>query len=462
MVRLFSHYIPFSLLLRVVAEGLLLFLAIVAVTAWQAPDMTSDLGHVLLPALAFSVLMTSILSALGLYRAPGGNAFHHVVGRLLLAFLLGLPVAYVTFTFLPHHDPSVRILDLTICVGLGGILILRATAFLRGTDKAVFARRVMVIGTGRDAAELEHTLSSPDFGGYSVICYYPVGNKEHVCVDSERIVSGDTSVMDAIRHHHIDEVVVAVKERRGGVLPLRELLDCKLHGISVLDISTFYERVTGQVRLETLRASWLIYGEGFRQGAMRTLVKRVFDIVASLLLLIVTLPVMLMAMLAILIESGFPILYRQERVGQRGDTFKVCKLRSMYTDAESDGKPRWASAGDDRITKVGRFIRKTRIDELPQILNVLKGDMSFVGPRPERPYFVDQLSSQIPFYSVRHSVKPGITGWAQVRYSYGSSVEDAMKKLQFDLYYVKNHTLFLDIVILFETIRVVLSGHGAR
>ena len=267
---------------------------------------------------------------------------------------------------------------------------------------------------------------------------------------------------EVVRNLRVDEVIVAVRERRGGVLSLRELLDCKLLGTRILDLSTFFERVQGQVRLDSLRASWLIYGDGFRQGWTRTFVKRCFDLVVGTALLLVALPIMVLTALLILLEDGAPIFYSQERVGRGGKPFRVIKFRSMRRDAEKDGKPRWATSNDDRVTRVGRFIRKLRIDELPQLFNVLKGDMSLVGPRPERPYFVDQLTQQIPFYAVRHCVKPGVTGWAQVRYQYGSSVDDAINKLQYDLYYVKNHTLFLDTVVLFETVRVVLTGDGAH
>lgn len=218
----------------------------------------------------------------------------------------------------------------------------------------------------------------------------------------------------------------------------------------------------GQIAIDSLKASWLIYGNGFRQGWLRTTVKRMFDVVCALAVLIAMLPVVVLVAVAIVAESGFPIIYRQERVGLRGKTFNVLKFRSMRQDAEKDGKARWAAAGDDRVTRIGRFIRRTRIDELPQVLNVLRGEMSFVGPRPERPVFVDMLTEKIPFYAVRHSVKPGLTGWAQVRYSYGASVEQATKKLEYDLYYVKNHTLFLDLMILIETVRVVLLGEGVR
>ncbi len=246
------------------------------------------------------------------------------------------------------------------------------------------------------------------------------------------------------------------------MLPIRELLDCKVRGVRVFDLSSFFERTQGQIRIDSLRASWLIYGDGFRQGWARTFVKRCFDLSASIILLMMAAPVMLLTALLILLEDGAPIFYKQERVGRGGRVFRVIKFRSMRRDAEGDGKPRWATANDDRTTRVGRVIRKLRIDELPQLFNVIVGDMSLVGPRPERPYFVDQLSQEIPFYAVRHCVKPGVTGWAQVRYAYGSSVDDAVQKLQYDLYYVKNHTLVLDTLVLFETVRVVLTGEGAN
>jgi sugar transferase (PEP-CTERM system associated) len=276
------------------------------------------------------------------------------------------------------------------------------------------------------------------------------------------VLSTDKSLRELTRSLKVDEIIVAVGERRGGGMPLNELLDCKLGGVRVLDLSSYFERALGQVRLDSLRASWLIFGEGFRQGIVRTVVKRIFDVIAAVVLLILALPVMLVTAALIALESGLPIFYRQERVGQGGRVFRVTKFRSMRPDAEVDGKPRWAKSNDDRVTRVGRVIRKYRIDELPQLVSVLNGDMSLVGPRPERPFFVDQLTREIPFYAARHSIKPGLTGWAQVRYHYGATSEDAAEKLQFDLYYVKNHTLFLDILILLETVIVVATGEGAQ
>jgi sugar transferase (PEP-CTERM system associated) len=230
--------------------------------------------------------------------------------------------------------------------------------------------------------------------------------------------------------------------------------------VKVTDAATFFERETCQIRVDSLQPSWLVFGGGFDQSFVRTFMKRSFDIVCSVIILALTLPLMLLAALAVKLEDRGPVFYSQERVGKDGKTFFVHKFRSMRTDAEKGGKPQWAQQNDPRITRIGNFMRKTRIDELPQILNVFKGEMSFVGPRPERPYFVEQLIEVVPYYNVRHSVKPGITGWAQVRYGYGSSAEDALQKLQYDLYYVKNNSLFLDVLILIDTLKVVLFRSG--
>jgi sugar transferase (PEP-CTERM system associated) len=265
-----------------------------------------------------------------------------------------------------------------------------------------------------------------------------------------------------VRKEQVDEIVVAVSERRGGSMPLRELLDCKLQGVLVIDLATHFEKTLGQIRLDAVNAGWLIFSDGFAQGWIRTLVKRVFDIAFAIVLIVLALPVMLVTGVLIRLESRGPIFYIQERVGLHGKSFNVIKFRSMRIDAEKDGKPVWAAASDDRTTRVGRVIRKSRIDELPQLFNVLGGSMSLVGPRPERPYFVDKLTNEIPYFAVRQSIKPGVTGWAQVRYHYGASVEDAAEKLQYDLYYVKNHSLLLDLVVLFETVGVVLMGWGAH
>lgn len=261
----------------------------------------------------------------------------------------------------------------------------------------------------------------------------------------------------------VDEIVVAMDDRRRE-FPVRELLDCRLAGIEVIDLVSFLERETGRVRLDVLNPSWIIFGEGFRRDPVRQFTKRAFDVAAALLLLVVTLPFIVLTGIAIALEDGLrgPYFYRQRRVGLDGKVFDVLKFRSMTVDAESDGRPRWATSGDSRVTRVGRFIRKVRIDELPQVFNVLRGDMSFVGPRPERPEFVSQFGDSVPYYDERHCAKPGITGWAQLCYPYGASEKDAIEKLQYDLYYVKNHTLLFDLMILLQTVEVVVFGKGGR
>jgi sugar transferase (PEP-CTERM system associated) len=321
--------------------------------------------------------------------------------------------------------------------------------------------RVLVFGTGPRAALVGKTLKNED-PHVDVVGYYASPNEAESEVSAWGILSKHKSLTDTALELEVDEIVVALVERRGGSMPLRELLDCKLHGVRVVDVATHFEKTKGQIRLDSVNAGWLIFGDGFSQGGLRSAVKRLFDIFSALVLIMLALPIMLLTMLLVMLESPGPIFYRQERVGFNGRLFNVIKFRSMRADAEKDGTPRWAAAQDDRVTKVGKFIRKVRIDELPQLFCVLNGDMSMVGPRPERPYFVDQLTRQIPYYAVRQSVKPGVTGWAQVRYHYGSTLEDSAEKLQYDLYYVKNHSLFLDVVILFETVGVVLLAKGSR
>jgi sugar transferase (PEP-CTERM system associated) len=346
-------------------------------------------------------------------------------------------------------------------VCLSGAALFRPSS-MSGRLSDMVAHRVLVLGTGAQAALVHGALREGARTGMQCVGFLPTpGPSEHL-VPAHQVLSDRTSLQGAVQQFKVNEVVVAVQQQRGGVLPIQELLSCRLQGVLVSDAAGFFERVRGELPVDALKASWLIYGDGFRQGLARQLVKRTFDIVASGLLLVLTAPIMLAAAIAVALDGGRPVIFRQERVGLNGKPFTLLKFRSMCVDAEKDGAPKWAAANDPRVTRVGAFIRKVRIDELPQLFNVLRGEMSFVGPRPERPYFVEQLSEKIQFYGARHSVKPGITGWAQVRFTYGASLEDAIRKLQFDLYYVKNHNLLLDLAILFATIRVVLNGEGAR
>lgn len=462
MLKVFSQYFPSHILQQVVFDGLVLFVATLLNVAFQVRGVTVDWRVIIPSALFFAATMIVLNSALGLYRFAAGEASgRRTAVRVLVSLLVSFPVAFGVFSVLPWDYFASEATQMSVVLLLGLVLLLRGVAN-RQRAISVFAPRVLIIGTGPEAAAVARSFSGGLQGGLDVVGFFAPTGEKMIDVDPGLIIPEGGGLLEAVRRLRVNEVIVAVKERRGGVLPIRELLDCKLHGVRVMDLSTFFEQAEGQVRIESLRASWLIYGDGFRQGWARSAVKRCFDLVASLTLLFAALPVMLVTAVLIALEDGAPVFYRQERVGQGGRIFRVIKFRSMRRDAEKDGLPRWAQSGDDRVTRVGRLIRRLRVDELPQLLNVLSGEMSLVGPRPERPYFVDQLAREIPYYAVRHSVKPGVTGWAQVRYQYGASVADAIQKLQFDLYYVKNHNLVLDTLVLFETVRVVLTGEGAH
>ena len=460
-MRHFDHWFASNTLLQIVFDAILLFLSVVLAVAFLHRGELGTLQAVIPDALLFALAMVGLNTIVGLYQRNPGRTSAQTIARISLSLLLAVPVAWAIFTFLPQTEAWNETLRLAVPVAFVTFVAIRGIAAHSGMAP-MFARRTLVLGIGPEAAAVEHSIKQLG-RSTRLLGFYPAKKSETPHrVAHDRILTGGLDLIDAVRRYKVDEIIVAVRERRGGVLPLRELLDCKLMGVRVLDLSSYYESAVGQLRLDSLHASWLIFGDGFRQGFTRSFVKRLFDLAAAGLLLLLAAPVMLATAAAIVLESGFPILYRQERVGQGGRLFNVIKFRSMRRDAEVDGTPRWATSNDDRVTRAGRIIRKLRIDELPQLLNVLRGDMSLVGPRPERPYFVDQLAREIPYYSVRHSVKPGVTGWAQVRYHYTSSLEDSAQKLQYDLYYVKNHTLFLDIVVLFETVVVVLTGAGAH
>jgi len=460
MIKVFSHWIHWKTILQIVLDIVFPVVCVfLAVVFWGIGGKT-HLDTVVTYAAIYALVMVVLNSWLGLYNRVHNRTVAQSRARAVLSLYLSVPIAYSVFALLSIADDNQKLLLLSGLAALFGTLAHRVYSMHNPTG-ALMVNRVMIFGSGPEARTVGKVLkrSDPDI---QIVGFYPGPSENEVCVAEQLLLPRSRSLSDTAYALNVNEIIIAVQERRGGVLPLRELLDCKLSGVNVLDLASYFERALGQIRLDSLKVGWLIFGEGFRQGWSRTFVKRVFDITAAITLLLLASPVMLITALLIVIEDGFPIFYRQERVGLNGRLFSVVKFRSMRRDAESDGKPRWATANDDRTTRVGRVIRKLRIDELPQLYSVLTGDMSLVGPRPERPYFVDQLTRDIPFYAVRHSVKPGVTGWAQVSYHYGASVDDSIQKLQYDLYYVKNHTLFLDIVILFETVGVVLTGKGAQ
>jgi len=397
---------------------------------------------------------------MGLYQVDLWGDTQTVGVRLAAAFMLGFVVTSLASILVPSLQLAPYTVGVTLIAALTGSVLVRA-AFYKWSDLGVFKSRVLVLGTGSRVMKLvEFAQNNPN---HNIIGYVSPQSVKHY-IPSQHVLpmAPGATLWSVVERYGIDQIVLAIRERRGGGFPVQELLECRLRGIKIVELPTFFEREYRQVLLESITPTWMVLGDGFNQGLVRNTVKRLFDLIASGALLVFTLPIMLIAAVCIYAESGGPVLYRQERVGQGGRVFTLFKLRSMRNDAERDGTPHWAAANDCRTTWVGKIMRKLRIDELPQIINVFNGDMSFVGPRPERPYFVDQLEKQIPYYALRHSVKPGITGWAQVRHPYGASVDDAIEKLQYDLYYVKNHCLFLDLTVLVATVEVVLWGKGAR
>ncbi len=409
-------------------------------------------------ATLFAGLGLAATWALGLFsrrqRASIAGLGMRAFGGTLIAGLLSYLISRMTSL---GEMGGRTILLITLVAAVISSIVVAMMSRLISED--LFRRNVLIYGSGLRAQSISSLRRRADRRGFRV-CGYIQPLDEIVEVPPERVVAPQTSLLKLALEQEVDEIVLAMDDRRRN-FPVAELLECRLAGIEITDLVTFLERETGKVHLEVLNPSWLIFGEGFRRDALRRYSERTFDFIASLLLLIITSPIMLVTALAIVIESGRPVFYKQKRVGFRGKLFEVIKFRSMRVDAEKNGAV-WAKAGDSRVTRVGNIIRKLRIDELPQILNVLKDDMSFVGPRPERPEFVAQLSETIPYYSERHWVKPGITGWAQLCYPYGASERDALEKLQYDLYYVKNHSLIFDFMVLAQTAEVVLLGKGAR
>jgi sugar transferase (PEP-CTERM system associated) len=469
MFRVFQHRTSGTHFVELLADGLLCFIATMlsAMTLAQASSAASMWASMLAPSVllsgfAFALVMALMYSFVGLYRHRN-LGFLPLVLRVGFVFLVGGYITYLAIKFADYDGYASRLVSYALLYLLGGMAIYRGTAMM--VRRAVGTRRVLIVGSGAEAQQVCADLgSSGQWFGYEVVGFYPSGADTDVTAVSRLapLFNRTGRLVDVVRDHRVNEIIVAVREQRGGGVPMDQLLDCRIAGVPILDLAGFYERTKAEVPVDSLKSSWLVYGDGFVQGRAREITKRVFDIVSSATLLLLASPIMLATAVLIRLDSRGPVLYSQERTGLGGRPFQCIKFRSMRTDAEKDGVARWATKNDSRITRIGAFIRKTRIDELPQLFSVLRGEMSMVGPRPERPSFVAQLREQIPYYDLRHTVKPGLTGWAQVRFSYGASLEDARRKHQFDLYYVKNNSLLLDLQVLIETVSVVLFREGAH
>jgi len=461
MIRLFKHYIPHAVILVGVIDLILLYLAgdlswrLRAAQIGMDPGATMDRfwqlgGH--------SVVMLTAMIAVGVYGPEALRSMRYATARLLVAISFGI-IGLAFLDFIVGGGNFWRSTLAYAMIGSVFALVLNRLLVGAAVGADAFRRQVLVLGAGQRAERLRQLSLRPE-SGFRVAGFVAMTGAEPVVPNP--VPRGE---IDNLTGHveglGVSEVVLALEERRNA-LPLADLLRIKTTGVHVNDFSSFIERETGRVDLETVNPSWLIFNDGFSSGQMVSrALKRLFDIVASGLVLLITAPVILLFALLVRLDSKGPAFYRQTRVGLYGQPFNVIKLRSMRTDAEAAGA-QWAAKNDPRVTRIGNFIRKTRIDELPQLWTVLKGEMSFVGPRPERPEFVADLEQQLPYYAERHMVKPGITGWAQINYPYGASIEDARHKLEYDLYYAKNYTPFLDLLILLQTLRVVLWNEGAR
>lgn len=452
-------------LLVLVDLGLLIGSVYVAVVLrfWGHEAVQAEFTHGLFwrAALAASVLSLG-MAALGLYQVHLRASWLGQLSRLCVGFMLGGVFLAVLYYAIPAVYLGRGVLGIALALGAFAIASWRIV-FLSFLDASSFKRRVVVLGAGQRAEQVARRMRrKTDQRGFRILGYLPIGS-DHISVPEKLVLRLDKPLCQWIADMDVDEIVVGPDERRDS-LPVDSLMQCKLQGVAVTEISDFFEREAGSIKMDLSNLSWLVFSGGFNISPLRRVSKRAFDVVVASLVALVAWPFILLTALAIWLESGRgePILYRQERVGTNGRPFTLIKFRSMRVDAERDGVAQWATTHDARVTRIGHFIRKTRLDELPQLWNVLCGHMSIIGPRPERPQFVKDFNVRIPFYPLRHSVKPGLTGWAQLRYPYGSSLEDAEEKLKFDLFYVKNHNLVFDLAILIQTVEVVLFGRGAR
>jgi sugar transferase (PEP-CTERM system associated) len=466
MLRLFRQPIIRWLTLLAVCD-LLLLAGSLNIATWirfapSPEDLTVSEQTLAARAAMFATVIFLGMSALGEYRSTLRMSWRGQLARHAIAFALGGMVLIVGYYVVPAAYVGRGVLGMALVIGFVTTSTFRGI-FMRLVEIDALKRRVVVLGAGQRAAQIHNRMRRrSDRRGFYLVGYVP-SPSEITLVPDALLIRDVTCLAELARRQRLDEIVVGVDDRRGS-LPMEQLLKCRQLGVQITDLTTFVEREAGRVQLTMLDPSWLVFSGGFNATPVAVFTKRAFDIVSALAIALLCWPIMACVALAIRIESGAgqPILYRQERVGEHGRTFWLYKFRSMRTDAERDGIARWASTHDDRVTRVGRICRKLRFDELPQLWNVVCGDMSIVGPRPERPQFVTDLETKIRFYHLRHSIKPGLAGWAQLSYPYGASEEDAAEKLKYDLFYVKNHSLFLDLVILIETVEVVLFGRGAR
>jgi len=465
-IRFRKHYfhIPYLMLAAIEFGVLFAIFSLLTLIFTLAGVNHSPMQVDLVAAFLFALVLSCGTLAMGGYLAMVRENLTALFLRTLIAycFLGGIGLSLL-YAFMPSADPGSENLFWAVLLASMVVILLRL-AFLRIVDSEQVVRRVVIFGAGDFAASLldEYERNMQALGIRIIGC---LADTPDNAISEEKRLPTPTDLYQFCIQNKVSEIVVAQQERRrneGGWLPVPELMECKLRGIAITNGIDFYERELKKAKLDMVHPSWIVFSEDFKASKTRDFAKRSLDLLISLTLLVVMLPFIILTAIVVFLETGRPVLYSQNRVGMLGKEFRIYKFRSMRQDAEKDGKARWASANDNRVTRVGAFIRNTRLDELPQIYNVIKGEMSIVGPRPERPEFVSELKEKILFYDTRHYVKPGLMGWAQLNYPYGASVEDARGKLEYDLYYSKNHSLLMDLLIMIQTVEVVLLGKGVR
>ena len=464
MLRIFKQYYPVRNAFFVVGEGLFIFLSVI-IASWLL------IGHgfimedhaLLLKTLLISVVCQLFLYYNDLYDLNVTDTYQELFIRLLQALGASAIFLAIVYFLFPACIIGRGVFIVSICFVITFIVLWRV-GYTHVLNRGLFDKKIVLLGSGELAMNIAKEISDSRDCGYRIAAVVNGKRPDDQCfagVSARICKNGYDGLCNEARDLNINKIVVAIEERRTG-FPIRQLLQCRVDGIEVIEGTSFYEMLTGKLLVEKINPSWLIFSEGFRKSWMRRVIKRTGDLLLSIIMLGLLAPILIAVAILIKLDSKGSVLFSQERVGENRKPYMVHKFRSMVQDAEKQSGPVWAQSNDSRVTRVGKFIRKWRIDELPQLFNVIKGEMSFVGPRPEREFFVKELEEAIPYYGERFSVKPGVTGWAQVNYPYGASVEDAKEKLNYDLFYIKNMSIFMDMMVVMRTVKTVLFGEGAR
>ncbi|WP_459903490.1 TIGR03013 family XrtA/PEP-CTERM system glycosyltransferase [Desulfosarcina cetonica] len=464
MLRLFKQYYPVRNALFVVGEGLFIFISVI-LASWLliGPNFVLEEQTLILKTFLIASICQLCLYYNDLYDLKVTDSYQELIIRLLQALGTSAILLAIVYFIFPVCIIGRGVFFVSICFIVAFIVLWRM-GYTHVLNHGFFNKKIILLGSGALAQNIIKEINENKDCGYQVAAIVDSvkdGKTFPLMALSTLCLRGYEELCSHAKEMNIDKIVVAIEERRAG-FPTKQLLQCRVDGIDVIEGTSFYEMLTGKLIVEKINPSWLIFSDGFRKSWIRKTVKRTGDLLLSTVMLFFLSPILLLVAILIKMDSKGPIFFSQERVGEDRKPYMVHKFRSMVQDAEKKSGPVWAQSNDSRVTRVGKFIRKWRIDEFPQLLNVIKGEMSFVGPRPERDFFVKELETAIPYYGERFSVKPGVTGWAQVSYPYGASVEDAKEKLNYDLFYIKNMTIFMDLMVIMRTVKTVLFGEGAR